>query len=77
MTSAQKAYAILRVPVRSAKHKMSLLPNAYGLIGLSKGKKRDQGTPHRRGRLYAEADEEKFFICQRLAAPSIVPPRWN
>jgi hypothetical protein len=40
--------------------KLSLLPNACVLIGLSKGKKRDQGTPHRRGRLCAEADEENF-----------------
>jgi hypothetical protein len=45
------------------------------LIGRSKGEKRPQGAPHRRGRLGAGSDQKKFFICQRLAAPSIVAPR--
>src|ERR1700722_13058667 len=51
---------ILRAPGRSAKHKMSQLPTAYGLMGLGKSKKWKSRTPHRYGRLRVEAGEKNF-----------------
>jgi hypothetical protein len=42
--------------------KLSLLANACVVIGLSKSKKRDQGTPYRRCRLCTVAGEENFLF---------------
>ena len=54
--------------------KLSHLPNAYASIGLSKGKREIKDR-----RIvavdFAPSGRREFFICQRLAAPSIVAPR--
>jgi hypothetical protein len=58
---------------------MSRLPNAHELMDLGKGKKSDQGSPYRHGRLCAEADGENFsFVNEsRRRLLSRRAPRWN
>jgi hypothetical protein len=58
--SGEEADGILRAPKRSAKHKMSRSPTAYGSMGQVKAKRGIQETRHRNSRLCVEADEKNF-----------------
>jgi hypothetical protein len=58
--SGEEADGILRAPKRSAKHKMSQSPTAYGSMGQVKGKGRSQEAWRRNSRLCVETDEKNF-----------------
>jgi hypothetical protein len=42
-----------------------------------KAKRGNQETPHVALGFLRRSGRKEFFICQRVAAPSIVAPRWN